>query len=61
MSKKYQYFAIKRSSSRYFDAKDICKFKCHNNHTTCKICLKKAGRTRDIQQNPDAYSYNCFM
>ncbi len=51
MSKKYQYFAQKRMSSRYYDAKTICKFKYSHNCTKCKVCLKKSGHTRFMQQN----------
>ena len=50
MSKRYQYFAKKRESHLYFNAKTLCKNKCPHNHVTCKICLRSAGRTRQVQQ-----------
>jgi hypothetical protein len=53
MSKRYQYFAKKRHSHRYFEASTPCKNKQHNNHITCKICLRFTGYTRKIQQEHD--------
>jgi hypothetical protein len=51
MSKKYQYFASKRGSCLYFEAKTLCKNKRPHNHVICEYCLRPAGRTRRIQQD----------
>lgn len=55
MSKKYQYFAKKRGSNRYFDAIAPCKSGNSNNYTNCNHCLKFAGYTRNYQK------YGCGM
>lgn len=49
MSKKYQYFAKKRNSGWYIEAKNPCKHKKPHNLITCKVCLGRAGRTRRQQ------------
>ena len=48
MSKKYCYFAKKRSSHRYYEATTTCKG--NGNFTSCKTCLKYAGYTRNKQK-----------
>ena len=48
MSRKYQYFAEKRGSSNYRDAQSICK--STGNFTRCKVCLRRAGLTRQLQK-----------
>lgn len=53
MSKRYQYFAKKRSSYRYFEAITPCKTNQPHNYITCKICLKFIGYTRRLQQEND--------
>jgi len=45
MSKKYIYLAQKRQSPCYMEARTMCKpVGCP--YTTCKRCLRPAGRTR---------------
>lgn len=50
MSKRYQYFARKRCSHRYFEAVTPCKNKQPHNHIKCNVCLKFTGYTRRLQQ-----------
>lgn len=50
MSKRYQYFAKKRSSHRYFEASTPCTRKQSHNYITCNICLRTTGYTRRLQQ-----------
>jgi hypothetical protein len=50
MSKSYQYFAKKRNSRNYFAATTSCNYNKSHNYITCITCLRKAGRTRCIQQ-----------
>ena len=53
MSKKYQYFALKRDSHRYFEARTPCKLKNNNNFIVCSSCLQMAGYTRRMQKDYD--------
>jgi hypothetical protein len=50
MSKKYQYFANKRRSQRYFDAITPCKYGRPGNTIKCHMCLRLTGWTRQCQQ-----------
>lgn len=49
MSKKYKYFAEKRGSDKYLNAKHPCKMKSSHNYITCRVCMKYTGYTRRLQ------------
>lgn len=49
MSKKYQYVSRKRHSIYYYDARYPCN-KTKHGHITCPVCIRRVGKTRNLQQ-----------